>query len=191
MPDPSRRTNVKPPAQAARPPQDAGTRSEPGREPDVEAIPDEGTPELPDPEALRVDRSIPVDDVAAQPAGMEEVRDLDTTIGAASSGVLLDVDVEQARQRLHDVQVILIELGYFADRDSGRDVADGVWGPETRDAVAAFQADHDLDASGQVDSDTYEALLAEHELALGTRAPGEDVEEDAFAPLRPDKPLSD
>ena len=190
MSDQTRRSTDKPHVAAA-PPQDAGTHTDPSREPDVEAIPDEGTPDLPDPEALRVDRSIPVDDVAAQPAGMEEVKDLDTTFGAASSGVLLDVDVEEARLRLHDVQVILIELGYFADGDSGRVVTDGVWAPETRDAVAAFQADHDLDASGQIDSETYEALLAEHELALGTRAPGEDVQEDAFAPLRPEKPLSD
>jgi hypothetical protein len=146
--------------------------------------------DIPDREALEVDRSVPVDPVEAEPAGLQEVKDLETSLGAAASGVLLDEDLENAKQRLHDAQVILAELGYLnGDRGDPGEGVDGVWGPKTRDAVAEFQADHGLDASAQIDAETYEALLAEHEVALGARATDVDEEEDPFAPMRPEKPL--
>jgi len=154
--------------------------------------PTEPPVELPDVEALEVDRSVPVDSIEAEPAGLEEVRDLETSLGAAASGVLLDEDVENARQRLHDVQIILAELGYMTgDHGDPGQTVDGVWGPNTRDAVAQFQVDHGLEASAQIDAETYEALLAEHEVALGARATDVGAEEDPFAPVRPEKALDD
>ena len=160
------------------------------RKPAPEPDPTAPSIDIPDPDALQVDRSVPVDDIEAEPAGLEEVRDLETSLGAAASGVLLDEDLETSRLRLHDAQVILVELGYLTgDRgDPGQEVT-GVWGPDTRDAVAAFQADHGLDATAQIDAETYEALLAEHEVALGARATDVGAEEDEFAPVRPEKPL--
>lgn len=148
--------------------------------------------EMPGGEALEIDRSVPVDDIEAEPAGIGEVKELDTSLGAAASGVLLDEDVENAKQRLHDVQIILAELGYMTgDRGDPGQAVDGVWGPNTRDAVAQFQADHGLHATAQIDAETYEALLAEHDVALGARAPDLGEEADTFAPVRPEKPVDD
>jgi murein L,D-transpeptidase YcbB/YkuD len=189
MPDERRRTVREAPDPPAVPLPGGSDEGSPS--PEVEAAA-QAAAELPDPDALRVDRSVPADDVANEPLGVEDVKDLDTTIGAAASGVLLEEDQEQATQRLHDVQVILAELGYLSgdNGDPGQGVT-GVWDPETRDAVAEFQGDHELDATGQIDSETYEALLAEHELALGAQAGDVDEDEDEFSPLRPDKPLAD
>ncbi len=127
--------------------------------------------------------------VTSQPPGIEDVRDMQTTVGAASSGVLLEEDLEQARLRLHDVQVILTELDYLGT-DHGSLEVDGSWGPRTRDAIASFQADHDLPETGQLDSDTYEALLAAHEAALEPRSLHEGTEDD-FSPLHADRPVEE
>ena len=136
------------------------------------------------------DRAVPVEEVEGEPAGIEEVRDLDTTLGAAASGVLLSADQEQAQQRLHDAQIILAELGYLTgERGDPGAAVDARWGPRTRDAVAAFQEDRGLERTGQLDVQTYEALLAEHENALGAKS--DDLEPDDFSPLHPNKPLAD
>lgn len=129
------------------------------------------------------------DQISGQPPGVGDVRDMQTTVGAASSGVLIEEDVEQARLRLHDVQVILTELGYLST-EHGALLVDGTWGPETRDAIAEFQADRDLDRTGQLDGDTYEALLATHETALEPHAKIEGSEDD-FGPLHADHPVEE
>jgi len=121
--------------------------------------------------------------------GGDAVHAYGTTLGAAASGVLMDVDIDEARQRLRDAQTALVALGYaVGDGDDPAAAIDGVWGPATRDAVAEFQDEHDLDGNGQLDGDTYELLLNNYEEALSTQAPA--VLQDDFSPLHANQPLS-
>jgi hypothetical protein len=151
---------------------------------DLPIIPPE---ELPADTDVHEDRSVTPDDADAEPAGIEDVRQMQTSVGAASEGVLLDEDLEQARLRVRDVQVILVALGYL-DKEHGDIEVTGEWSQRTRDAVADFQDDHGLDRGGQIDGVTYEALLAEHEAALEAKEPTNEPDE--FEPVHPEKPLS-
>lgn len=109
----------------------------------------------------------------------KHMEDYDTTLGAATTGVMPDVDIEQARQFLRDAQMVLVGLGYYGSGNHG-DLAgeiDGVWGPRTADAVSTFQQDHSLDVSGQFDSETYEALMNAYDDELRVQLE-ETVEQD-------------
>ena len=137
-------------------------------------------------------RELPDDRIDDEPAGFSDVAMMATSIGAAASGYLRASeanpnDLEQARLRLHDIQVALVALGYDVSghrRGGGGDGIDGVWGPATRDAIAEFQDEHDLPRSGQLDSDTYQAILAAHESALeGVVADDDLAENDAWSVL--------
>lgn len=135
--------------------------------------------------------------ISAEPAGFQDVAQMSTTIGAAAGGYLRDDesdpnDLEQARLRLHDIQVALVALGYdvsSGSRGGGGDGIDGMWGPATRDAVADFQDEHDLPATGQLDSDTYQAILGAYETALesagGDLDPELSGDEDEFTAVQP------
>ena len=102
-----------------------------------------------------------------------------STLGAAATGIFTDVDIEEARQRLRDVQIALLGLGYkIGDSDDPAAAVDGLWGPAMREAVATFQEDHDLDVTGQLDPETYEGILAADEEGLsiqGVVPPEDDV----------------
>ena len=112
-----------------------------------------------------------------------------TSLGEAASGVLRNVDIDEARQRLRDAQTALVALGYrIGEDDDPASGIDGIWGPETRDAIAAFQSDRGDKATGQLDGDTYEALLNAYEEALSTQAP--TPLQDDFSPIHAEQPLS-
>jgi peptidoglycan hydrolase-like protein with peptidoglycan-binding domain len=148
-------------------------------------MPRESNPETPaSPPTVSNDTS-----VRNEPLGVEDVREMQTTVGAASGGVLIEEDLEQARLRVYDAQVILTELGYLST-EHGALAVDGTWGPDTRDAIAAFQEDHDMPRTGQLAPDTYEALLAAHESALEPKSGMESTEDD-FNPVHPERPLGD
>ncbi len=144
--------------------------------------------EMPANRDVSEDRSFTPDEIQELPAGLEEVKRMPTSVGAASSGVLLEEDIDQARLRLRDAQVVLVELGYLTG-EHGEILVDGQWGPVTRDAIASFQADHGLPQRAQLDAETYDALLAEHEAALEMKSP--EDEQDDFAPVHAEKPLTD
>ncbi len=130
-------------------------------------------------------RELPDDRIADEPAGFTDVAAMATSIGAAASGYLRASeanpnDLEQARLRLHDIQVALVALGYDVSgrgRGGGGDGIDGVWGPATRNAIAEFQDEHDMARTGQLDSETYQAILAAHESALEAVAADDDLGE--------------
>lgn len=88
--------------------------------------------------------------------------------GNATDDVLLSQCVYKnkfARKSLtvHHVQRRLVEWGYV---DAGTD-KDGWYGDHTARAVAAFQAAHGLDGSGQMNADTLTALFeGDHNVAL-------------------------
>ena len=87
----------------------------------------------------------------------------------------------QKGDSVKEVQEMLISLGYLDGS------ADGVFGPKTEAAVAAFQKDKGLDATGIVGEATYAALKGEPE-ASGAEASG-DAEIDleaAFPSWNPD-----
>ena len=114
------------------------------------------------------------------PSNPKHVEDYGTTLGAASTGVLPDVDIEQARQFLRDAQMVLVGLGYYGT-DSSHDLAaqiDGMWGPCTAEAVSTFQQDHGLDISGQFDSETYEALMNAYDDELRVQMEERAVDQD-------------
>jgi len=58
---------------------------------------------------------------------------------------------------VHHVQRRLIELGYA---DAGAD-KDGWYADNTRDAIAKFQTDRSLEATGLMDEVTFTALFAD------------------------------
>jgi len=121
--------------------------------------------------------------------GIDDVEDFGTSIGAAARGAVASVDLDEARLRLRDAQTALVSLGYLIR--TGEDPAtgiDGIWSDATRDAVAQFQEEYDLERSGQLDRDTYEALLEAYEQALGTQ--GTTPLQDDFAPIQANQPLA-
>ena len=72
-------------------------------------------------------------------------------VGTASTGRILQVGVERGSD-VQRVQNILNRAGYYSGS------IDGIYGPQTRDAVIAFQRDYGLVADGIVGPNTYEAL---------------------------------
>lgn len=72
-------------------------------------------------------------------------------VGTASTGRILQVGVERGPD-VQRVQNILNRAGYYSGS------IDGIYGPQTRDAVIAFQRDYGLVADGIVGPNTYEAL---------------------------------
>lgn len=140
-------------------------------------------------EPYREDKSVSVDDIQAEPRGVADVKNMSTTLGAAASGVLIEEDAEQAQLRVHDAQVVLAALGYL-EETHGRVRTNGGWDPQTRDAVTQFQFDRGMSQNGQLDAETYEALLAEHEWILEMQSSSE-AGEDAFSPMQTDKPLNE
>jgi hypothetical protein len=138
-------------------------------------------------------RELPDDRIDDEPRGFTDVAMMATSIGAAASGYLRATeanpnDLEQARLRLHDAQVALVALGYNVSgraRGGGGDGIHGVGGPATRDAIAEFQEEHDMARTGQLDSETYQAILAAHESALeGVIADDDLAEQDEWSILR-------
>jgi peptidoglycan hydrolase-like protein with peptidoglycan-binding domain len=80
-----------------------------------------------------------------------------------------------------DIQRRLVDLGY----DPG--AADGLFGPRTRAAIRAFQADRGLPATGRPDGTTLQALFAAVPPATPAdkRAPADDPPSLEAVPLRP------
>lgn len=108
----------------------------------------------------------------------------------ASSGNLEGVDDDSARQRLRDCQSSLVSLGYHLGH--GDDPADGISGTfdkPTGEAVRAFQDDNDLDVTGKIDRETYEALMQSFEQAMDMRAGGEPA--DGFLYVQGEQPFND
>lgn len=145
---------------------------------------------------LRTSSELPDDRVDDEPRGFTDVAAMATSIGAAASGYLRASeanpnDLEQARLRLHDTQVALVALGYDVSgkgRGGGGDGIDGIWGPATRNAIAEFQDEHDMARTGQLDSETYQAILAAHESAVETVTADDDsADPDEWAVMTPSR----
>lgn len=68
----------------------------------------------------------------------------------AQSDVPPPVDSETVRR----IQQALSDRGYEVQ-------VDGIWGPETRQALMEFQSEQNMQASGQLDSETFAALEQE------------------------------
>jgi peptidoglycan hydrolase-like protein with peptidoglycan-binding domain len=68
--------------------------------------------------------------------------------GEGSSGAAVSLSVEEIRQ----MQIVLKEKGFF------RGEPDGVFGPQTRQALIVFQRQQGFQASGRIDSQTVTAL---------------------------------
>lgn len=107
----------------------------------------------------------------------------------ASSGNLEGADEESAQQRLRDCQSTLVGLGYHLGH--GDDPADGITGSfeaTTGEAVRQYQEDNDLEVTGKIDRDTYEALMHSFEQAMEMRAGGQPA--DSFAYLHAEQPMN-
>jgi len=91
---------------------------------------------------LFVDRGHKVVDVV--PAGPR------TRFSRASSSTAVAVNLSEPEIR--EVQLVLIQRGFLHGR------ASGVWGPDTRDALIAFQRKEGFSATGSIDTRTVSAL---------------------------------
>ena len=109
------------------------------------------------------------------------------TGGAASGGA----DAERTRE----VQLALISMGYSlheaaSTHASVDDVTTGVWDAGTAQAVQQFREDNDIEATGPLDAETYEAITRAFGLAVSTReSDGEPLTErdlDSPHPTVPD-----
>src|SRR5262245_61846410 len=82
------------------------------------------------------------------------------------------LDAEQLRQR--DAQIALIALGYL-DINTREVLGErnGGWGQESQHALEAFAREHDL-APGELDGETYRAILEAYDAALEARARAAD-----------------
>ena len=65
-----------------------------------------------------------------------------------------------------EVQRFLYMLSNTTYSDIPRVAVDGIWGPETENAVIAFQKKQGYKESGRVDYETFEALYYEYAVAL-------------------------
>ncbi len=110
--------------------------------------------------------------------GGQTIEAMGNDLAAAASGHLQEVDMENARLRLRDVQTALISLGYTMADDE-----DDVEHIETGDSralsetVRIFQDENDLDVTGRIDRETYETIMRSFEQALGVVDRG-DQEDD-------------
>jgi len=95
-----------------------------------------------DDEIVFVDRGHKVVDVV--PAGPR------TRFSRASSSTAVAVNLSEPEIR--EVQLVLIQRGFLHGR------ASGVWGPDTRDALIAFQRKEGFSATGSIDTRTVSAL---------------------------------
>lgn len=79
------------------------------------------------------------------------------------------------RQPVRSLQTMLRVIA----EDDGRQpslIPDGIYGPSTLAAVAAFQRNHGIGVTGVTDQDTWEAIVAEYEPALTRIGPAQVVE---------------
>jgi peptidoglycan hydrolase-like protein with peptidoglycan-binding domain len=93
-----------------------------------------------------------------------------STFGGNSSGQQRSASVSQSPAvspaMVQQVQTRLQQAGNYSGR------IDGLWGPETEAAVRSYQQQHNLNATGQLDSDTLASLnLGGTNQTLGSAPP--------------------
>ena len=71
---------------------------------------------------------------------------------AEGAAVANEESAEEARQRMVEAQQMLIDLGYLYG------AADGIYGPMTASALKRFQEEHSLEATGELNDATLQAL---------------------------------
>lgn len=117
--------------------------------------------------------------------GGQLIEAMGNDLAAAASGHLKDVDMDNARLRLRDVQTALVSLGYSLD--DNEDDVEHIESGDSRalsETVRVFQDENDLEVSGRIDRETYEAIMSHFEQALGVVDPG--GEQDDFHLLQTD-----
>lgn len=80
-----------------------------------------------------------------------------------------ELHVDNVAPQVRCAQIILDYLGYEIDR------TDGYFSPATEEAVRAFRKDHDLEDSGVLDPEVYEAIISAATLDMNTN-PANDVQ---------------
>lgn len=112
-------------------------------------------------------------------AAGQQIEAMGNDLAAAASGHMRDIDMDDARSRLRDVQSALAGLGYsLADGEGDHETSIDQGGSRALDAcVRQFQDDFGLEVSGRIDRDTYEALLraAEEAMEVQDRGPTDDA----------------
>ena len=102
-------------------------------------------------------------------------------VAAAEDGWQVQVDDEMAEVE-PPVSDDLIRQLQQALSDEGHEIAvDGIWGPETQDALSQYQQDEGLDSTGQLDTQTLAQLeLHEREDVAMAEEDEQEEEEDLF-----------
>ena len=80
------------------------------------------------------------------------------------------VDMRDKRANVHEIQGYLRRIAFERD-DIPLIVPDGIYGPETTDAVRAFQRAFGLEQTGVVDRRTWDAIVAEYTAIIRKRTP--------------------
>lgn len=78
-------------------------------------------------------------------------------------------------QPIRSLQTMLRVIGEGDNRQPSI-IPDGIYGPQTMRAVAAFQRNHTLPATGVADQKTWDSIHAEYEPALTKAAPAQPLE---------------
>lgn len=99
-------------------------------------------------------------------------------LAAAASGHMRDVDMDDARDRLRDVQSALVGMGYsLADDHTSEEHIEQGDSRALSECIRQFQDDNDLEISGRIDRDTYETILRNAGQAMEMQARGPDDED--------------
>ena len=126
---------------------------------------------------------------ATDSVGMGEyLQQAQANVEDAAEGNSTDLPLDEARQHISDAQSALTALGFVLQTEGeGTTAVDSVFTPQMRDAVLQFQEENGLEATGTLDPETYEVLMAAYEQAVETHRDG-PVEDD-FNPMPGVHPL--
>jgi hypothetical protein len=130
------------------------------------------------------DAQSPPAEGATDSAGMRQrIHRMGATVESAARGSVPGVSLEEARQQLRDAQSALVAMGYpLSERGDAGAGINALWNATMQAAICAFQEDYDLEPTGHLDADTYEALMAAYEEAVETHSRRNDDEDD-FDPV--------
>ena len=81
---------------------------------------------------------------------------------------------EQRRDHIREVQTYLRAISFFDDRVPFVGI-DGIYGPETAEATAAYQRARGLRVTGTVNQETWNYLVKEYAIIQGLQAPPQAI----------------
>jgi len=97
--------------------------------------------------------------VATLPVGSESAGEAAGTTSTGGGGTMATADLSS--DEIREIQTVLIEKGFL------KGGADGMFGPETREALIAFQKREGIEATGSIDTRTVGSLGLQNKIKAG------------------------